>query len=623
VSLELADLYFGRDDAELDIADGGLLLAGFLRTPAYDAARKERKHLIIGRKGSGKSAICRTLAAGSEPELVTALVTPDSLSADEIRRFELQGVESVMAKRMLWRYVLAIQVAKHLVAHAKADHRKAVPASIGQLRTFLADNGELEESRPKLYEIIGKLKGTLKLQAFGISLEIGASSEGTRTDYQLELIERHIESAIKELACPADHPRLLVLVDQLEEVWSEEGDSGSFVIGLLKASRATGARFPGVSCIVFLRSDIYSQLKFADKDKYHGDEMHVDWSAERLRELALARARASLGTDMSEERLWSEIFPASISASPSSEYIINHTLMRPRDMIHLCNLCRDTAEGNGHSRITEADVAEAVRLYSRWKLEDLPNEYITNYPFLDALLAIFKDHGYIVTRTALNLRLPEAVQALVERFPDQAEALTTESILEVLYEVGFIGVCHNHHIIYAASHGGRIDPADTEFHIHPAFRPALRAGRAFVTRNYEPGELRKQVKTVLSAGLLVGLASAYFESRLVRNAQIGIDRLLSEPGSSHLPHEVEQEVSRNLWTIMKHLRALNPDRSPTHTVIEQIDQMQKFICELADRLEADGFAVDNEARNFIRSISDVGNQMRRELRGISTGPESG
>lgn len=72
--MELADLYFGRDDAEMDIADGGLLRAGFLPTPAYKAARKARKHLIIGRKGSGKSAICRTLAAQEDPELVTRLV---------------------------------------------------------------------------------------------------------------------------------------------------------------------------------------------------------------------------------------------------------------------------------------------------------------------------------------------------------------------------------------------------------------------------------------------------------------------------------------------------------------------------------------------------------------------
>jgi GTPase SAR1 family protein len=120
---DLGLLYFGRDDAEMDIAEGGLLHAGFLRTAAYDTARTSRKHLIIGRRGSGKSAICRTLVTDTDPSLVTALVTPDELSADEIRRFELQGIPPEMAKGLMWRYILTTQVAKHLVTESTIRRR--------------------------------------------------------------------------------------------------------------------------------------------------------------------------------------------------------------------------------------------------------------------------------------------------------------------------------------------------------------------------------------------------------------------------------------------------------------------------------------------------------------------
>ena len=48
-------LYFGRDDAERDFADG-LLRAGFKETAAYNAVVSGRKMLVIGRKGVGKSA---------------------------------------------------------------------------------------------------------------------------------------------------------------------------------------------------------------------------------------------------------------------------------------------------------------------------------------------------------------------------------------------------------------------------------------------------------------------------------------------------------------------------------------------------------------------------------------
>jgi len=600
MSHDLADLYFGRDDAEMDIAEGGLLRAGFLPTPAYEAARRARKHLIIGRKGSGKSAICRTLAAQDDPALVTLLVTPDALSAEEIRRFELRGVEPGMAKRMLWRYVLATQVAKHLVTHAKAAHKKT-PA-IGRLHTFLVDNGELDVSRPKLYETVKKLKTSLKLQAFGVGLEVGSPSEGTRTDHQLDVVERHIGLAAEELACPADHPRLLLLVDQIEDVWSEDGDADGLVIGLLKAARAVGARFPRVSCVVFLRSDIYDLLRFADKDKYHGDELRVGWSAERLRELVVARARASLGV---EDGLWGGIFPAEVSGTPAWDYIVRHTLMRPRDVIHLCNLCRDTAENNGHEVITEADVDEAVRLYSQWKLEDLPNEYFANHPFLDALLAIFKDHGYLVTRTALDRRLAEVRGVLAARFPERAEALTTDNVLDILYDIGFLGVRRNDHVVYAVHHGGRVELSDDEFHVHPAFRPALRATRASITQIFEPGRLSGAVHRSLSNNSAGGgLRRGTADYQALVQLRGDVRRLLSAVDEvSLLPPEVHQEVSASLRSVGRHLDVLFSDPPSGDQLIEQVAYVRTFLNQLAGRLEAEGFAP--EGAYFVYMIGDV------------------
>ena len=54
-------LFFGRDNAETDLVDG-LLQTGFLETVAFGDAFAGPKNLVIGRKGSGKSAIRVRLA---------------------------------------------------------------------------------------------------------------------------------------------------------------------------------------------------------------------------------------------------------------------------------------------------------------------------------------------------------------------------------------------------------------------------------------------------------------------------------------------------------------------------------------------------------------------------------
>ncbi len=143
----LAQLHFGREDAERDVQDGLLLRGGFLPNAAYRGALSGRKMLIIGRKGSGKSAICMRLkAAGAGHYAGTELIPPDETAGEEIRRFELQGLPGDSAKALIWRYLFAVYAARHLVAHAKDAHGRS-PDSVKALARFLKQNGEAADGR--------------------------------------------------------------------------------------------------------------------------------------------------------------------------------------------------------------------------------------------------------------------------------------------------------------------------------------------------------------------------------------------------------------------------------------------------------------------------------------------
>lgn len=620
---DLSRLYFGRDDAEMDIAEGGLLHAGFLRTAAYDAVRTSRKHLIIGRKGSGKSAICRTLVTDTDPSLVTALVTPDELSADEIRRFELQGIPPEMAKGLMWRYILTTQVAKHLVAHAKA-HGKHRPASVEALHRFLVANGELDETKPKFWQIIQKLKTSLSLEAFGMkaSLEVGGGpSEGIRTSDMLDVVDRNVSKAIADLACPRDHPRLLILIDQLEDVWSNDVDSDKLVIGLLRATREVGARFGRVSCVTFLRSDIYDVLRFPDKDKYRGDEMRVDWSSERLLELVLTRAQASVGERISATLLWQEIFPRSIDGTPSAEFVVSHTLMRPRDIIHLCNVCRDVAEQNGHDAIRESDVREAITQYSSWKLQDLSNEYIVNYPFLGGLLAVFRNSSYLFARGAFEERFATSMGALRARFPEQVHMLTPDAVLGVLFDIGFLGVRRDDGVIYRRRNEDRIEPEDDTFSIHPCFRYALHAELPIPALPYVSGQAFDQF--IVAQGNTQGyadfavLSRGRVESRLLDSSSEYTREILMKLHESGLPAEISSDLSARMYHILRVADGMRtyPELNMTDAV-QHATEVAMFLEQMSDNLERNGFAATEKARYFIRRSGEVSRRLRREAVGV-------
>ena len=474
---ELERLYFGRDDAESDIGTG-LLRAGFLRTSAFDAVLSGRKQIIIGRRGSGKTAICVTLAAANTGEYEASLVTPDAVSLDEIHQYELQGITSEIAKSLLWRYVLGIQVAKYVVAHAAAMHAKPLPGAVEALRRFLRDNEEVIDPRlhQKFWHSIQRLK-SLKFGAFGanVGIDLDAPSEGLRTSNKLEVIERHVMAGLNGLDCPGGHPWLLLLVDGLDQVWSNAAQSTAMVSGLLLAAKHVARSFPGVRCVVSLPTDIYESLRFAGKEKFRSDEMHLDWTPSGLLDVALARARASVGRNITFDEMWGTLFPPDIAGEPTADYIISRTLRRPRDIITFANFCRDTAEKNWHVNVTARDVTEAEVQFSQSKLQDLADEYRISYPFLDDLFALFRNSSYIITRQRFEERFSARQQTLRSRFRDYASSLTADTVIDTLYEIAFLGVRRSQHISYSYEDTTRVSPDEYEFHVHPCFRQALRS----------------------------------------------------------------------------------------------------------------------------------------------------
>jgi hypothetical protein len=549
---DLRQLYFGRDDAESDIAEGGLLHAGFLRTAAFRAVESGRKQLIIGRKGSGKSAICVTLAATND---AVSLITPDEISADEIQKFELAGINVQQSKAIIWRYILMVQIAKFVVAHAR-EHAKQ-PASVQALRKFLLANGEADDHRwhEKFWKVIQRLRASLSLEAFGAKVALDAGSmpsEGIRASGQVEIVEKHVLLALTDLKCPGTHRRPVLLIDQVEKVWSNDRDSEVMVAGLLQAAKHVQAKLRGVRCVVFLRTDIYDILQFPDKDKLHGDEMRIDWKPEGLFNVALLRASASLGREVTDSELFGRLFPSAVQGVMTNDYLANRTLLRPRDMIQFCNLCRDTAEKNGHTTVTASDVVEAEVQYSLWKLQDLANEYLVNYPFLGELFVLFQNSGYLVSRKMIEDRVASLQHALLRRYPDHFDVIRTPRIIDILFGIGFLGVRRNHRFEYAYSTEKPIETHETEFCIHPGFREALRATTAANIHAYSPSE--SVSAAMLPAGIVALMSHGGRLPRTYGDADLQLlasivgtgDNILRQLGRADIPPELAAEIREQL-----------------------------------------------------------------------------
>ncbi|GLF94047.1 P-loop ATPase, Sll1717 family [Streptomyces yaizuensis] len=610
----LADLHFGREDAERDVTDGLLLRGGFLSTAAYRAAVTGRKMLIIGRKGSGKSAICMQLMADGVPHEGKILVTPDEAAGEEIRRFELQGLPGDSARALIWRYVFAVHAARHLVTHAKAAHGRK-PGSVKALERFLKQNEQLTGGRlgDRLAQGARALQTSMSLEAFGVKASLDMAqplSEGARAARQLEVVEQGAARAFVELGCESHGP-LLLMVDQLEQVWSAEPDSNSMVIGLLLAAKyAAGVYGRNVRLSLFLRSDIYDSLSFGEGDKFHGDELRIAWTEQTLRDLALARARASAGAELTARQLWREIFPERVRGEETAQYLFSRCLPRPRDAIQFLNLCQETAWlVHARDRITEADVLQAGRQFSAWKLKDLSLEYLVAHPFLKHLFPLFQNTGYVVTRSALSSRFDAAAETLHRLFPAYADALTLSGVIDVLYGVGFLGVRRGNDVVFAGDDDLPVQPHEPEFHVHPCFREALGATSAIDLRRYEPllASHRIAQGNVRSAGT----TAFNRDHRLLRELTRSCHSILSQVGRAvDLAPDARDEITQQIGRVLDDAQGLSTSGGPFDADGHLLSTAHYFTA-LAAQLLASGLDDASGTGGVAHRIEEEARRLRR------------
>lgn len=164
-----------------------------------------------------------------------------------------------------------------------------------------------------------------------------------------------------------------VLFDNLDKGWSSHGlTSGDVLIlrSLIDAARkiqrqvqADGHDF---HCVVFVRNDVYQLLVEASADYGKESRAILDWTdSDLLREMLRRRLiQGGLPTSTPFERVWSEICVSHYLGEETSQYLIDRSLMRPRNLIKLLGHCRGFAVGLQRARIGEAEFEKGLRAYS-------------------------------------------------------------------------------------------------------------------------------------------------------------------------------------------------------------------------------------------------------------------
>ncbi len=118
-------------------------------------------------------------------------------------------------------------------------------------------------------------------------------------------------------------------------------------------------------CLVFLRTDIYEHLVQQTPDKGKDTAIRLDWDDPGVfQEIVKKRVSASTDLQGSFREVWPVLFDSHIGTEDSFNYILERTLMRPRDLLTFLHRATEVAVNRGHGKVSSDDISQAEKSYS-------------------------------------------------------------------------------------------------------------------------------------------------------------------------------------------------------------------------------------------------------------------
>jgi hypothetical protein len=519
----------GGQQAEAD----PLLEEAFYRTSQYRAvADRDDPHcFVIGRTGSGKSALLRQLETQYSGHVIR--IAPEDLALTYVA--DLQAIRWLDQQRVhldplfiaLWKHVFLVELIKHRYnvhsPDAKQNFISALGEKIKKDRSKLEALRYLEEFQGKFWceadervrEIADRFESQIRAEA-GVNLggSLAASAgEITSGEERRELVAR-FQRIVNETQLPRLNQMIKVLdedilsspqhfvtivIDDLDQDWVDDHVTNSLIRCLFRAVHDL-KRVSNLKIIVALRTNIFEALDFGQRtggqeEKFRALSMRLRWSPADMTAMLDERTRAAgdrLGNEMFGVRT---LLPAkNKTRGDALEFIYRRTLMRPRDVIAYLNECLAGATAN--PRITWDQIHAAEDSYSRNRLLALRDEWKPTFPGVDRVLGAFEECPSVMTPGEFAERCNQLALLSVE---DDFEGTSWLSALtsdiwtneggdwadvygpsaRFLFDIGFTGCAlPKAKPIYSHDEPGFLDrrnrvTACERFIIHPAFRRAL------------------------------------------------------------------------------------------------------------------------------------------------------
>ncbi|WP_294224804.1 hypothetical protein [uncultured Chryseobacterium sp.] len=370
----------------------------FFHTSESEKILNGNKFYVIGRKGSGKSAISEYILSKQNDKIFTEKLSFKNFPFNELYNLDNPKYTNPNQYISIWKYIIYSNICRLMVKNEKIDK---------DVRKVLE---RLYSSSPikSLSKLIGKWTTNefgLNILGFGgkLKIEKDLSKFG-----ELPWIDKAnlLEDIIDEYI---DQSNYYIIFDELDEDYrdfesfEEQNQYKYLITSLFKAVQDIKIYFSDrrdiINPIVFLRDDIYSIIKDADKNKWTDFKIEIDWDKEKIKKMLAYRLSKSINPDspiLNFDKAWNTIFidkPIFMGDKKQKplhifDYITLSSHLRPRDYIKYINVCCEQTISENWNKIHPKTVKKVDKGFSNYMKDEIIDEVHALLPEIDKIFSI-------------------------------------------------------------------------------------------------------------------------------------------------------------------------------------------------------------------------------------------
>jgi len=348
---------------------------------------------VIGRKGTGKTAISEYLLKKQDPKIFSVKHSFKNFPFNDLYKLANNSYQSPNQYITLWKYLIYSSVAKLFIKNNNID---------SLLRSRLE----------KVYsdDPIVSLPRTVTRwtsQSFDVGIlgnKIAKAGNQTFIENDNTWMER-VQILENLIINNIDNCSYRIIFDELDEDYKDilnpqkQNQYTSLLTSLFKAVQDVKAVFNNSNHsllpVIFLRDDIYSLLSDPDKNKWDDLIVELDWSANSIKKLLsfrISRAISSDNINLKFEDAWDQIFYERRFKHDKVSifhHITLHSLIRPRDYVRYIKVCADYALSRDNPKIDNDTVKRVNPAFSNYMRREWEDEIHGFFPEIQQTIEVF------------------------------------------------------------------------------------------------------------------------------------------------------------------------------------------------------------------------------------------